>query len=149
MTNATPNLDKLTKAELIALMTSGAFKAVTPKREKTAFRIVNAEKVSPNGVRTPLAGMDDVHGKGLTFATWFENSNGEPVKRRAFRPLDGSKAWLLIDTRGVTKDDVRAIAHAFFGRDVAGKVLTGATGGVDGRPAVAVPCVLFTGKAGK
>ena len=145
MTNATPNLDKLTKAELIALMTSGAFKAVTPKREKTAYRIANAEKISPNGVRTPLAGFDDTHGKGLTFATWLDTSNGEPVKRRAFK----GNGWLLVDTRGISKDDIKAIAREYFGKDVAGKVVTGATGGVDGRPAVAVPCVLFTGKAGK
>jgi len=143
--NNTPDLSKLTKSELIALMTSGAFKAVTPKREKTAFRIANPDKVSPNGVRTPLAGMDDAHGKGLTFATWLDSSQGEPVKRRAFKG-DG---WLLVDTRGISKEDVRAIAKAYFGKDVAGKVVTGATGGVDGRPAVAVPCVLFTGKAGK
>lgn len=143
MTNE--NLSKLTRAQLLALIESGALKVSTPKREKTAYRIANPDKVSPNGVRTPLAGFDDAHGKGLTFATWLDSSNGEPVKRRAFKG-DG---WLLVDTRGITKDDIRSIARAFFGKDIAGKVVTGATGGVDGRPAVAVPCVLFTGKAGK
>ena len=140
------DLSKLTKADLLALIASGSLTTAKPKREKTAFRIANAEKVSPNGVRTPLAGLgDDAHAKGLTFATWLDNSNGEPVKRRAYKG-DG---WLLVDTRGITKDDIKAVAKAFFGRDVAGKVLTGASGGVDGRPAVAVPCVLFIGKAGK
>ncbi len=145
MTNNTPNLDKMTRAQLIALFESGAVKVATPKREKTAYRIANPDKVSPNGVRTPLAGFDDKHGKGLTFATWLDSTNGEPVKRRAFKG-DG---WLLVDTRGIEKDDIKAIAREFFGRDVAGKVVHGATGGVDGRPAVAVPVVLFTGKAGK
>ena len=139
------DLSKLTKSELLALIASGALTTATPKREKTAYRIANPEKVSPNGVRTPLAGFDEAHGKGLTFATWLDNTNGEPVKRRAFKG-DG---WLLVDTRGISKEDIKAIAREFFGRDVAGKVVHGASGGVDGRPAVAVPVVLFTGKAGK
>lgn len=142
----TPDLSKMTKADLLALIASGALTTAKPKREKTAFRIANADKVSPNGVRTPLAGPgDDTHAKGLTFATWLDTSNGEPVKRRAYK----GNGWLLVDTRGISKDDIKAVAKAFFGRDVAGKVLTGASGGVDGRPAVAVPCVLFVGKAGK
>lgn len=146
MSNAknTPDLAKLTKAQLLELISSGALTTAKPKREKSAWRVANPEKVSPIGRRTPLAGFDDTHGKGLTFASWLDVSAGEPVKRFAVRPLDGSKAWLLVDTRGISKDDVRAIAREFFGKDVTGKVVTGATGGVDGRPAVAVPVVLFT-----
>lgn len=139
------DLSKLTKSELLALIASGALTTATPKRAKSVYKIANAEKVSPNGVRTPLAGFDDVHGKGLTFATWMDNTGSEPVKRRAFK----GAGWLLVDTRGISKDDIKAIAREFFGKDVAGKVVTGGAGGVDGRPAVAVPCVLFTGKAGK
>ena len=149
MSNTTPDFSKMTRAELIALMTSGAVKVVTPKREKTAWRVANPEKISPIGRRTPLAGLDDTHGKGLTFASWLDVSAGEPVKRFAVRPLDGSKSWLLVDTRGISKDDIKAIAREFFGKDVTGKVTNGATGGVDGRPAVAVPVVLFSGKAVK
>ncbi len=148
MSNATPDFSKLTKAQMIALFESGALKVATPKREKSAWRVANPEKISPIGRRTPLAGFDDTHGKGLTYASWLDVSAGEPVKRFAVRPLDGSKSWLLVDTRGITKDDVRAIAREFFGKDVTGKVVTGATGGVDGRPAVAVPVVLFA-KASK
>lgn len=141
------DLSKLTKAELLALIASGALTTSKPKREKSAFRIVNAEKVSPIGRRTPLAGFDEAHGKGITFATWIDNTGEEAVKRFAVRPLDGSKAWLLVDTRGgISKEDIKAIARAFFGVDVAGKVVTGGAGGVDGKPAVAVPCVLFTRK---
>lgn len=142
------DLSKLTKAELVALISSGALTTAKPKREKVAWKVANAEKVSPIGRRTPLAGFDDAHAKGLTYASWLDVSASEPVKRFAVRPLDGSKAWLLVDTRGISKDDVRAIAREFFGKDVTGKVVTGATGGVDGRPAVAVPVVLFS-KAGK
>lgn len=145
----TPDLSKLTKNELLALIASGALTTAKPKRVATAYRVANPEKVSPIGRRTPLAGFDDAHGKGITYASWLDRSTDEPVKRFAVRPLDGSKSWLVVDTRGISKDDIKAIAREFFGKDVTGKVTHGATGGVDGRPAVAVPVVLFSGKAGK
>jgi hypothetical protein len=144
--NNTPDLSKLTKAELLALISSGALTTAKPKRAVTAYRVANPEKVSPIGRRTPLAGFDDKHGKGITYASWVDKS-AEGVKRFAVRPTDGTKAWLLVDTRGgISKDDIKALAKGFFGVDVPGKVVTGGAGGVDGRPAVAVPCVLFVRK---
>lgn len=146
----TPDLSKLTKAELLALIASGALTTAKPKNVKAFYRVPNPEKVSPIGRRTPLAGFDDKHGKGITYAVWFDDTGAEPVKRFAVRPVDGSKAWLLVDTRGgISKEDIKAIAKGFFGVDVPGKVVTGGAGGVDGKPAVAVPCVLFVRKAGK
>ena len=141
-------LNNLTKAQLLALVADGTLKVATPKREKTAWRIANPEKISPIGRRTPLAiGKDDTFARGLTFASWLDRSGDEPVKRFAVRPLDGSKSWLVVDTRGIEKDDIKAIALKFFGKDVAGKVLTGGAGAAAANPAVAVPCVVF--KAGK
>lgn len=135
------DINKLTRAQLIALFESGAVKVATPKREKTAYRIANPDKVAPGGVRTPLAGLDDMFGKGLTFATWLDNSTGDPVKRRAYK----GDNWLLVDSRGISKDDVLAIATAWAdGKKLKSQKLTGATGGVDGRPAVAVPVFVFT-----
>lgn len=139
------DISKLTRAQLIALIESGALTAKAPKRAKSVYRIANPEKVSPNGRRTPLAGFDDAHGKGITYASWIDSSGNEAVKRFAVR----GAGWLLVDTRGIDKESIKAIAREFFGKDVAGKVVTGGAGGVDGRPAVAVPCVLFVGKAGK
>lgn len=135
------DISKMTRAQLIALFESGAVKVATPKREKTAYRIANPDKVAPGGVRTPLAGLDDTYGKGLTFATWLDSSSGDAVKRRAYRG-DG---WLLIDSRGITKEDVLAIATAWAnGKKLKSAKHTGATGGIDGRPAVAVPVFVFT-----
>ena len=148
--NNTPDLSKLTKADLLALIASGALTTAKPKRVASAYKVCNPEKVSPIGRRTPLAGFDDKHGKGITYAVWVDNTGAEPVKRFAVRPIDGTKAWLLVDTRGgISKEDIKAIAKGFFGVDVPGKVVTGGAGGVDGKPAVAVPCVLFVRKASK
>lgn len=137
------NLNKMTRAELIALLSSDAVKVAKPKREKKAYRITNADKSCVVG--TPLRGLDDAHAKGKTFAVWLDSSSGEAVKRRAY---DGGD-WLLVDTREIAKADVLEIANTWAkGKKLKSEVVTGGAGGVDGRPAVAVPCVLFT-KAGK
>ena len=120
-------LNKLTKAELLALIESGSFKPVKAKREKLAYRITNPEKSCVVG--TPLKATHAEFAKGKTFAVWLDSVEGESVKRRAY---DGG-SFLVVDTRAITKEDITAIAKAWSPR---------AKGSPVGN------CVVFT-KAGK
>ena len=120
-------LNKLTRAQLLALIESGALKPVKAKREKLNYRITSPEKSCIVG--TPLKDTHPDLGKGKTFAVWLEDVAGEKVKRRAY---DGV-SFLVVDTRGISREDIAGIAKAWSPR---------AKGSAVGN------CVVFT-KAGK
>jgi len=103
-------LNKLTKAELLALIESGALKPARVKREKLAYRITNADKSCVVG--TPLKESHPQFAKGKTFAVWLDTVEGESVKRRAY---DGG-SFLVVDTRAIAKDDITAIGKAWNAR---------------------------------
>jgi hypothetical protein len=112
----------LTDAEILALVKSGRVKVTTAKRS-TTYRVADPAKVTTSGVGTPLKDTTApaMFAKGLTFATWLDNANGDPVKRRAYRD-PSANAWLLVDARGLRDGEIEACAREWNANAVEVKV---------------------------
>ena len=108
------NTNKMTKAELLALVESLVAQSATPTRKATPKpkadarkpRLVNVAKACERGIR--------VNGErvvGKTFAVW--HTDGDAKNRDSKRASVDGGSWLAIARDGLTPEDAATLANAW------------------------------------